>query len=61
MKNKPICSKCGSDKVIEIMYGYPLEFMLKKEKRGEIKLGGCIQKSKDPNWFCKDCEHSFKK
>ncbi|MEN8154415.1 MAG: hypothetical protein ABFR75_10375 [Acidobacteriota bacterium] len=61
MKNIRGCPKCGSERVIKIVYGYPLEFMLRQERMGEIKLGGCIQKSTDPELFCKDCKFSFRK
>lgn len=50
--NCPICNK--KDKVIPIYYGLiDDKESLKKAKRGEIKLGGCMVSFCDPNWYCK--------
>ena len=56
MKNK--CPKCNSDKVISIIYGYPAGDVFEKERRGEVKIGGCIVMPY--KWYCKDCENEWK-
>jgi len=54
------CPKCNSNKVIPILYGYPPVDLWEKEKRGEVKLGGCIVTSDNPKWYCKDCGNEWK-
>jgi len=54
------CPKCNSDKVIPIVYGLPGADLGEKERRGEIKLGGCLISPKNPKWYCKDCGNKWK-
>lgn len=55
------CPKCGSRNVLKIIYGMPPYEMYLKEKRGEIKLGGCRISDFSPEYYCKDCEHEWNK
>jgi len=58
---KPIhCPKCKSEKVVEILYGYPTSKAVKAEQRGDIFLGGCEVSSKNPTHFCRVCNKKFK-
>jgi len=50
------CSKCDSEKVVPILYGYPSGDMVEKLSRGEVKLGGCNVMPDSPKWYRKDCE-----
>jgi Zn finger protein HypA/HybF involved in hydrogenase expression len=59
MKQK--CPKCGSNKTIPILYGYPSKQMHKAAERGFIGLGGCIVDDSNPEFRCKECRHEFKK
>ena len=67
IKNPKICPKCGSSKVVPIVYGLPLENLEKPgddlfgaEKRGEVELGGCLVHTNNPNFRCKACGEAFK-
>jgi hypothetical protein len=64
--NEIKCPNCGSQKVIEIMYGYPsgedYDQVMNKFRKGEIFLGGCCifeSLEKMPKKYCKDCETRF--
>jgi len=49
------CPKCGSRKVVRIIYGLPTEEAYKEHLAGKIALGGCIISGNDPAWQCLDC------
>ena len=55
------CPKCGSDKVIPIVYGDIVggEEVLQQIKDGEFEPGGCCIDDGSPKWKCRDCEESF--
>ncbi|ABK78397.1 hypothetical protein CENSYa_1787 [Cenarchaeum symbiosum A] len=57
------CPKCGSKKVVEIMYGLPpMGDQWKKDlDEGKFVLGGCCVTNHDPKWYCKDCSLEFYK
>ncbi len=59
LKRRPRkCPQCGSAKIANILYGYPV-FDSKLEKlldEGKIALGGCVISGNDPTWRCVDCE-----
>jgi len=43
-KRKPRkCAKCGSAKIVKIMYGYPSDEAFRMVEKGEIILGGCCE------------------
>jgi len=49
------CTKCGSLRIAEIYYGYPVRSkgLEEKVRRFEIILGGC--EPADAIWECVDC------
>lgn len=51
------CPRCGSARVIPIVYGDPTYETFKRAGRGEIALGGCLIDS--PTHQCKNCGLSF--
>ena len=42
----PPCPRCGSVEAIRIVYGYPGPEMAEAEERGEIRLGGCCDRTR---------------
>jgi hypothetical protein len=42
MAGSQVCPKCGSSKVVRIVYGLPMEGGIKEEAEGKIKLGGDV-------------------
>ena len=56
---KSECPKCGSSNVIKIIYGLPSYELFQDAEKGKVKLGGCIIREDNPNWYCKDCEHEW--
>jgi DNA-directed RNA polymerase subunit RPC12/RpoP len=61
MKEKIFCPKCGSQDIINIVYGYPLPSTTKKAERGEIFLGGCCVSPDNPDFKCRGCGKEFLK
>ncbi len=53
------CPKCGSDAVVDILFGYPTPEAFEARDRGEIELGGCVINEDDPQWVCKNCENRW--
>lgn len=49
------CPKCGSEKVVNILYGYPTHKGNLEAAAGRIILGGCVLSGNDPRWGCIDC------
>jgi hypothetical protein len=49
------CPHCGADSVAPIAYGYPGTELFEAAERGEIILGGCIVRSEQPTWQCRNC------
>jgi isocitrate lyase len=56
---KYICSKCKSNEVIDIVYGYPSQETLQSWFKKEIELGGCIVRNDNPQHKCKKCGHQW--
>ncbi len=52
------CPEKHVNNIIPIIYGFPNQKMLKKSKKGKIKLGGC-NPSKCEKWYCKKHNLSF--
>ena len=58
-KSKPAkCPKCGSNRIAQILYGYPFfsEKLQEDLKAGRTALGGCCITGNDPDWKCLECE-----
>lgn len=61
-KSKPkTCPNCGSEKIADILWGYPgySEEMEKQIEEGKLVLGGCCVTDHDPEWECVECETSI--
>jgi len=55
-KRKPRnCPRCGSAKVVAILYGMPSYDLAEQEKEGKFVLGGCCVTDCDPAWQCIEC------
>ena len=55
-----ICPRCGSTKVVPIVYGKPTAEADEEAERGEIVLGGCCFSTKFPDRHCHDCQHEWR-
>lgn len=53
------CPRCGSEDVVEIVYGLPGKETLESAKRGEIVLGGCIVFAGSARLGCRRCKHKW--
>jgi hypothetical protein len=53
----PVCKM--SDKSSPIIYGKPTMEMIKKSRKGEVQLGGCIISNCSPKWYCSRDKISF--
>ena len=58
-RQNPKCPKCDSDKVVQIVFGYPSDELFESADRGEVSLGGCCVEVDDPEWHCDDCENEW--
>lgn len=58
MKNRKrrMCSKCGSKKVVPVVYGYPTEKLQELHNKGKVELGGCCITEDMPEFYCKACD-----
>ena len=55
-KEKPQkCPKCNSNRVVNIVYGYPEPETFREAESGKIALGGCCITEDDPSWKCLGC------
>ena len=59
MYKPPICPKCKSENIIDIVYGYPMASTMKKAEKGKVRLGGCCVGLHDPRYYCKKCDKEF--
>lgn len=48
------CPACGSDRIVEIVYGL-MEDPREAVERGELILGGCLVGPGSPRWGCGAC------
>lgn len=53
------CPKCGSAKIVKILYGEPTLEALQVSERGEVVLGGCCISPDSPEWACLECRNQF--
>ena len=59
-KKKKACPFCHkTDLVIPVIYGFPSEALFKKAEKGDVKLGGCMMESSNPEWYCKRDNKEF--
>lgn len=56
-----LCPSCGSDKIMEILYGLPVitQQTQKELKQKAITLGGCMVDDNAPLWMCEVCNYKF--
>lgn len=59
-KKKYKCSYCGSENVVEIVYGYPVNEVFEEAEAGKVIIGGCCFAPSSPNRVCKDCKKEWK-
>lgn len=50
-----ICSQCGQDAVVPIVYGLPGHQLMASAARGDVVLGGCEIEQDQPTHACKAC------
>ena len=54
------CPKCHKrDQVVRVSYGYPSPEGIEAANRGEISLGGCVQRPDSPKFICQHCKFKF--
>jgi hypothetical protein len=53
------CPRCGSSKLMEILYGRPTADATDAADRSEITLGGCFMLPDAPDWECSACGHQW--
>lgn len=53
------CPKCGGNRAVPIVNGYPDPFMMQEWRGGVIELGGCIIDGVMPTRACRDCHHEW--
>lgn len=49
------CPRCGSYRIVRILYGLPPADVGAAAGRGEVILGGCMVGEDPPEWGCGDC------
>ncbi len=49
------CPACGAKRIVPILYGEPMEYLMREAEEGKIILGGCCVTNFDPDWGCVDC------
>jgi len=60
-KSVVTCSKCKSNHIAELLWGYPpdMDAIEEKLEKKEIVLGGCLVTDHDPKWECNNCHHRW--
>ena len=53
------CPRCGSSKLVGILYGRPTAAGIEAVDRGEYILGGCFSHIDEPDWECTACRHQW--
>ena len=53
----PVCKK--SNQVVEIVYSFPSDELIRMYEQGKIKLGGCMIFNNSPKNYCKRDEKKF--
>lgn len=55
----PACPQCGSESVVDILYGLVIPNAAWGAMRAERVLGGCMIGEDSPKWACLACKHQF--
>ena len=58
-ETKPRCPRCGSAKVVPVLYGLPGPKAEEEAERGAIELAGCVLPKRPDDWCCRACEHRW--
>jgi hypothetical protein len=53
------CPNCGGLSTIPIAYGKPGHELEEAEKRGLVRLAGCVVRHGDPSRHCLSCQHEW--
>ena len=61
IRKPQICPICGEKRIVPILYGEPMEYLMKEEEDGKVILGGCCITEFDPQWGCVNCGMNFYK
>ena len=54
------CSRCGSNDVLYIVYGYPSEEMVERSLRGDVELGCSTIWPEAPDRVCQQCGYEWR-
>lgn len=55
----PSCSRCGSPRTVELVYGFPDPLVLEAVRHGLLRLGGFPRDEDPPTGSCLDCGASL--
>lgn len=55
MRKPKKCPRCGSERIVEIIYGLPTSEAGEAAGRGELIIGGCMTGPGAPRWGCGAC------
>ena len=53
------CPRCGSSKIVGILYGRPNDEGWDAVESGEYILGGCFVMPGQPDWECTTCSYQW--
>jgi len=53
------CKKCGSEKILPVVYGLPTPETFGRAIMGEVLLGGCVVFGSEPDYKCAECFTAF--
>lgn len=53
------CPKCGSKRVIPILWGMPSPEAEREADKGRVYLAGCVMLAPTPEWHCVSCRHQW--
>ncbi len=53
------CPQCSGAEVVPIVYGLPGPDLVDSAEREEVVLEGCLIGGIQPQWRCKECDHSW--
>jgi hypothetical protein len=55
-KKRRVCSKCGSTRILPVVFGRPTAELQKEYEKGKVMLGGCEVGEEMPEFYCKKCD-----
>jgi hypothetical protein len=57
METSTTCPRCGSQDVVQIVYGMPGPELVEESAAGRVALGGCMVGPDSPDSLCQNCRH----